>query len=75
MKKRHSTSASSYNLRGGIFLGNSMNRNMPWNILVNKLSECHLTAEVLVVIVCFFVFFFASVVHGRYGKHELHFYI
>ena len=38
-KKRHSTSASSYNLRGDMFWRNSTNSNMLWNILVNKMAS------------------------------------
>ena len=60
----------SYNLRGGMFLGNTSD-NMPCNILVNKLSligrvpfDCRsLRGD------CFFV----SVAHALYGKPELHF--
>ena len=34
---KHSPSMCCYNLRGSMFLGNSFNSNMPWNILKNKL--------------------------------------
>ena len=68
MKKRHSTfstSASSYNLRGGMFLGNFMNSNMPWNILMNKLAligkvsfDCESSCGD-----CWFFFFFLHQLH------------
>ena len=74
-KKTHSIvkgpSRHIYYLRGGMFLGNSLNNNSPWNILVNKLAlidrvpfDCGSSSGDC---------FFASVAHALYGKPELHF--